>query len=74
MKEIKVNVNLTVNKEGVKRLSEELGKTDSVFITALILEILNKVHSECVEIGASALEMERYNPCCIWPKVDADEN
>lgn len=69
MKDMKVVVPVEIDKVSVQHLSEELGNTRSVFLTAFILDILDKVHEECVETGNAVHELDRFNPCQLWPKV-----
>ncbi len=69
MKDMKVVVPVEIDKASVQHLSEELGKTGSVFLMAFIYDILDKVHKECVEMGNAVSEIDRFNPCRLWPKV-----
>lgn len=69
MKEMKVVVPVEIDKVSVQQLSEELGKTKNVFLIAFIFDILDKVHKQCVETGNAVAELDRYNPCRLWPKV-----
>lgn len=74
MKEMKVYIPVEVDKTTIQCLSEELGKTKSMFMVSFILNILQRVHDECLETGSAVEELDKYNPCQLWPKIKVRED